>query len=84
MCLYSPGDRYSIFVRCIEPSTGCMKLISEPVDISGNALLLCVMRMMMVMVMKVEINTTQLPEEEEEDSIGHREGGRRGFLSALC
>lgn len=61
-----------------------MKLISEPVDISGNALLLCVMRMMMVMVMKVEINTTQLPEEEEEDSIGHREGGRRGFLSALC
>jgi len=78
--LYLPGGRYIIFVKFIEPSTGGMKLISEPAEISGNALLLYVMRMMMVM--KVKINTTQLP--EDEDGVGHREGGCRGFLSALC
>ena len=69
MYLYSSGGRY--IVKFIEPSTDGMKLISEPAEILGNALLLYVMRMMLVM--KVKSHTTQLP--EEEDGVSHREGG---------
>lgn len=59
-----------------------MKLISEPAEISGNALLFCYEDGGGDEGEEGEDQHNQLS--EEEDGVGHREGGRRGFLSTVC